>query len=283
MAEDNNILHYNFDEIIHYNNIDNVISNFTGYTIDTKNKTIKLNISDLNSINTNSKKEELLNLFNDAKKASEKVPSIQRQVNSLQNQTKNIQKNIDNPIHNANEKPIVGGMGQNTGIDHRGIYSHEINNPNKGIRIVNGAIGYYRNGDKEFQPILTSDGLLPDAINQIININKQASQNENGNNDKSANGGNTSSSSNNNNNSNNNDINLLELPSTNIRDNEGKRVIEVDYLQNDSILYKELIGRDDNGKLVQLVLCDKDDTIIKTTQYIRDDKGKITNIIPVYY
>ncbi|MFC0903882.1 hypothetical protein ACFHWD_04150 [Clostridium sp. MT-14] len=279
---DSNILPYDFNKIIHYNNINISTSNFTGYTVNTKDKTIKLNISDLDNINKSSKKEELLNTLKNAKRAGEKINKLESNINSLKDKTENIQKTINTSVHNANDKPIVGGIGQNSGIDYRGLYSHELGNSDKGIRITNGMLGYYRNGDKEFQPILTSDGLVPDAITQIINISKIGT-NQGSNSSNNGGDGGSNSNTNSGNNNSGSSINLLELPSEYIYDSEGKRIIETDYIQNEIILYKELFGRNVDGRINQIVLCDKDGNIIKTTEFIRDENNKVIKTNYIYY
>lgn len=279
---DNNILPYDFNKIIHYNNINISTSNFTGYTVNTKDKTVKLNISDLDNINKSSKKEELLNTLKNAKRAGEKISKLESNINSLKDKTENIQETINTPVHNANDKPIVGGIGQNSGIDYRGLYSHELGNSDKGIRITNGMLGYYRNGDKEFQPILTSNGLVPDAITQIINISKIGT-NQGSNSSNNGGDGGSNSNTNSGNNNSGSSINLLELPSEYIYDSEGRRIIETDYIQNEIILYKELFGRNVDGRINQIVLCDKDGNIIKTTEFIRNKNNKVIKTNYIYY
>lgn len=281
---DNEVLPYDFNKIIHYDNINISTSNFTGYTVNTKNKNIKLNISNLDNINRNSKKEEFFDVLKKAKRAGEKVNKLESSINLLKSTTQDIKNSLNDSVHNANDKPIVAGAGQNSGVDYRGIYSHELGNPDKCIRITNGMLGYSRNGDKEFQPILTPNGLVPDAITQIINISKTSSNvipntNNNDNGTNSSSGGNSSTTTK----IIGSDINLLELSSVNIYDSEGKRVVEVDYIKNDVVLYKELLGRNNNGRIMQLILCDKNGDIIRTIQYTRNEKDKVVRTDIQYF
>ena len=278
MAED--VLPFEFNQIINYDNIDNsATSVFSGYSIDTSNNKLTLNIANVENSDEITNEEQVFKMLNTSLQKMQQVDDLQSQLSSLQNQVKDIKQSVDNDIHNANDKPIVGGVSGTSGIDYRGIYSHEPGNPNRGLKFVNGSLGYYHSGDKEFQPVITPDGIVKSALPNFIGLTKENVQSTiNTNNNENSGDSSGSNNINNGSNNSNSNIDILELPSKPVRDDTGK-VIEVDYYQNEQIAYKEMYLRNDKGKIISITLIGVNDGTNKITLFNRDvTTGKVIDI-----
>ena len=285
------VLPFDFDQIVRYGNIDRVESNFTGFTYNTKTQKIGINISNLNNINSLDDNELLMKKLDKTFKQTNKISKIINDVSNLKKQTEILSNKQNEDFYNANEKPIIAGNSKSTGIDYKGIYTHEHNNPNRMIRMQDGKIGISTNGTNDFEPIITPDGINPkflpvvqSTINKGTNTIIQQSGGDSGSSGSS--GGSSSGTGNttvnNTTNITNPKIKYIDLPCKLIRDSITNKVKQIEYYKDNLLEYLETIIRDDITNKVKQITLEHIGKETEITTLTRDSNGKVTDVDVVY-
>lgn len=287
------IIPFDFSEIVKYNNMNKVESNFTSFTYNSKTNKIGVNISNLNNINSLNDEDEFIQKLNKTFKETEKISQLVDDISNLKKETENLKNKQSEDFYNANEKPIIAGNSKSTGVDYKGIYTHEINNPNRMIRMQNGQIGISVNGTNDFEPIITPDGInpkfLPTLQATIDNKTSLIIQKNNSNSSSSSSGGGSNGNSggtgetivNNITNIINPKIKYIDLPFELIRDDDNK-IVQIKYYYNNVLEYIETIIRDSATKKVSQTTLEHIDKETEINTFNRNSNGKITNVDIVY-
>lgn len=285
-------LPFDFDQIVKYGNMDRVESNFTGFTYNTKTQQIGINISNLNNINSLDDNELLMKKLDKTFKQTDKISKIINDVSNLKKQAETLSNKQNEDFYNANEKPIIAGNSKSTGIDYKGVYTHENNNPNRMIRMQDGKIGISTNGTNDFEPIITPDGINPkflpvvqSTINKGTNTIVQQSGGDGG--SSGSNGGSSGGTSgnttiNNTTNITNPKIKYIDLPCKLIRDSVTNKVKQIEYYKDSNLEYLETIIRDSITNKVTQVTLEHIGKETEITTLTRDSNGKVTDIDVVY-
>lgn len=289
------VLPFEFSEIVKYRNMDRVESNFTGFTYNTKTQKIGINISNLNNINNMNDEELFMQKLDKTFKETSKIFNLVNDVFNLKKQTEALVNKQNENFHNANEKPIVAGNGKTSGIDYKGIYTHEMDNPSRMIRMQDGKIGISTNGTDDFEPIITADGINPKFLPVIQpNINSGTNtiiqgsggssgggsgSNSGGNSDS---GGDTNTTVNNITNITNPKTKYIDLPCKLIRDATTKKVNQIEYYKDKNLEYLETIIRDVTTKKAKQITLEHIGKETEITTLTRGTDGKVTDVDVIY-
>ena len=288
------VLPFDFDQIVKYGNMDRVESNFTGFTYNTKTQKIGINISNLNNINSLDDNELLMKKLDKTFKQTDKISKIINDVSNLKKQTEQLVNKQNEDFHDANEKPIIAGVSKTSGIDYKGIYTHELNNPNRMIRMQDGKIGISTNGTNDFEPIITPDGINPkflpvlhakidkgETIATLKGGDGGGSSSSGGNNGGSS-GGSGDTIVNNTTNIINPKIKYIDLPCKLVRDDISKKVKQIEYYKDSVLEYLETLIRDNITNKVKQITLEHIGKETEITTLNRGTDGKVTDINVVY-
>ena len=285
------VLPFDFDQIVKYGNMDRVESNFTGFTYNTKTQKIGINISNLNNINSLDDNELLMKKLDKTFKQTDKISKIINDISNLKKQTETLSNKQNEDFYNANEKPIIAGSSKSTGIDYKGIYTQESNNPSRMIRMQDGKIGISTNGTNDFEPIITPDGINPKflpvvkaTIDKGETITDLKGNEDNGGSNSGGSSGGTGGDTTVNNTTNitNPKIKYIDLPCQLIRDSVTNKVKQIKYYKDNNLEYLETLIRDNITNKVKQVTLEHIGKETEITTLTRDSDGKVTDVNVVY-
>lgn len=289
------LLPFDFNKIINYANMTTSQSSFVGYTYNAKSNSIKMDISNTDNIKNQDEEDEFVDAIVNVKKHEKDINQLKSQLKSLHQKNEELQSKLNQGEINANTTPIVAGSSGTTGIDHKGIYSHEVDNPDNMVRFQNGTIGISRNGDKEFLPIITKDGINPrflqvpvEAIAETVKSSITSSNNLLGGGGSGSSGGGNSGESGTGGGgtpviTTNPKIKYIDLPCKIIRDSITKKVVRIEYYKDGILEYMDTFNRDATTNKVISIITEHVGKETETTTVVRDTAtGKVTDIDVVY-